>query len=322
MTQSSKCLDDDTLYRYIDNQLKGKNLRRVEHHINECPACLSAVTELIKLTTIPITDEEKEILETIERVPVEERLEAIMKHGLVIPDEKAEIKKSETAITRKSKLSSKKPNLFRLPHFAPRFQFAFAVLAIIGIVSGFRFYQTRYQAILAEKLLEENFQISRNEFRLSGDYSSSSLGGFLGDEDSLGFVKEAQDKINSASERGLHSSKMMRIQSHIFLLKKEFAKADSLLLNLSKESSASTLNDLAFSAYQQGKDTTALEFLQRSYSMDSTLTQTLYNLGVYYQNNQDYAQAMSFFEKSLNQEHRKAWRDAIQKRITEIKQEM
>ncbi len=322
MTPSLKCLDDDKLFKYIDNQLKGKTLRQVERHLNECPACLRALSSVIKLTTSPATEEEKKILETIEQVPIETRLELIMHDSPMVPDEEAEIEHSEMTRTGKSELSTKMSNLFKFPHFSPRFQFAFAALAIIGLVSGFRFYQTGYQAILAERLLEENYQISRNEFRLSGDYSASSLGDFLGIEDSLDFAKKAQERINRTIERGWRSPKIMRIQSHIFLLNNDFAKADSLLLGLSKETSASILNDLAFSAYQQGKDTTAFEYLQRSYSMDSTFTQTLYNLGVYFQKNKDYASALSFFQKSFNNEKRSEWRQTIQKRINEIQQEM
>ncbi len=279
MTQSSKCLNDDTLYKYIDKQLGDEERERADRHLNECPECLTSLASLIKLATAPLTDEEKKILESIEQVPVEKRLESILKsHVHDVPSE---------PIWRKilSKAHSWLFPTFATPakrFFAcPAYILSYA-LVILASFSGIRFYNTTYHIMRAQNTLKRNYAISADTPRLSGKYKYNRISQYMDKESDQSYLNVSQDRLDKALRHKRDSDKASILLAQTYIIANQFDKADSVFQHIlqSDQIAATAFNDIGVLSFQQQQYTQAEDYFLKSIEAESTFLKAYYNLSL------------------------------------------
>lgn len=279
MTQSLKCLDDDTLFKYMDNQLKGKNLRQVERHLNECSTCLRALSNLIKLTTTPATEDEKKILETIEQVPIEDRLESILQsHNIDQPSEPL----WETLL--------RKAQNWLFPTFAtptkrffagPAYILSYALI-LFASFAGIRFYNTTYQIMRAQNTMEQNYAISAGMPRLNGDYRYNKISLYMNEESEQSYLNVSQNRLAKALKHNPDSDKASVLLVQTFIMENQFDKADSIVQRILQRDkiSGTTFNDIGVLYFQKQHYNHAEAYFQKSIDAEPTFLLAYYNLSL------------------------------------------
>lgn len=321
MAQHSHCLDDETLYKYIDGQLFGKELRKAERHLDECSTCLRELSSLLRLTYAPQNEQEKQILASIEPVPAEERVRKIVQQIATIASSNNRIMEKRHKLDLTQLFDNvKKYRVILIKRPRPGYAPAFAAI-LICLIAGFRYYQTGYQVYTAGKLLERHHRTARNELRLAGDYSPSFAGGLMGNEAPQSYMQKVYQKLAKAQEHGVRSARLAKIQSHYLIVNKKYARADSVLRSQAVADPTSTYNDLGVAAFYQGDIPQAITYLERSLATDSTQTYTLYNLGLIYAFEQNTHQALLYLNRCLDYETDERWRQDIRDIIKTISSE-
>ena len=99
-------------------------------------------------------------------------------------------------------------------------------ILLIATLSGIRFYNTSYQIMLAEDLLQENYRIYMADTpRLSGGYGSTGISQLMGDDDET-YINKALAHIIQALDNESTSSRVQEIQAQIFIINKDLYHQD------------------------------------------------------------------------------------------------
>jgi len=137
------------------------------------------------------------------------------------------------------------PLLNPLPR--PVYILLMAILIPLGGYRGFVYYHTSYKVSLAENLLKDHYRVyMEDEARLSGGYSSSGVSELMDNGVQKNKYKmEAQKLLNEVLRFDNTNLQARRSQAKLYIISKEWIKADSILTELEKTnpSSAIVLND-------------------------------------------------------------------------------
>jgi len=72
------CLDDDSLYRYLEKLATEEESHRVERHLNSCTTCFRDFAALARSAYTPATEAEKIELASLPKLPPQEQVEKIL----------------------------------------------------------------------------------------------------------------------------------------------------------------------------------------------------------------------------------------------------
>jgi tetratricopeptide (TPR) repeat protein len=309
MTQSFKCLDDDTLYKYIDKQLSGKDVKRVDRHLNECPECLASLSSLIKLATAPVTDEEKKILESIEQVPVEKRLREIMARPLQPPEPDPIL------------MGIEKLKHFFIPIWKP----ALAFTIIISFSINFGYRSVSHQIKRTEDILNSRITANYQNPWLSGVHTIVDDGALMGTEDNASRhsrsenIAKAENHIQRALRKKPNSPQAQHLLFQILLLENKYQEADSLLQHMDQSHfSAELLNDIGRLHYQRREYDLALQNFSKALEKDESVIIAHYNKALtFYSLNEDAlaVQELDIFMQRESNPQKSSYAETLKKNI-------
>jgi len=137
-------------------------------------------------------------------------------------------KKPQEAETPANKYSAwlalrKKLSAVLTPRLGPIPKLAYAFLALLiaipGSYMGISYYNTSYQLMLAEDLLQKNYRESIDGMaRLSGDYGSKGISMLMdGDEPEEVYLSKVQEYTQRAVSHGSDSPKAKQLQAKVLL---------------------------------------------------------------------------------------------------------
>ncbi|NIR52823.1 MAG: tetratricopeptide repeat protein, partial [Aliifodinibius sp.] len=222
-----------------------------------------------------------------------------------------------------------KEKTFSLSEYAPRFAYAFAAIVVIALAAwgGVRYYNTTYQIQKAEALLEENvtFYI-RNRPRLAGDYPSRGVDILMSDTDpadSSSYLTNALHHTQHAIERGSTSPKARQLQAQVFILEKEYGKADSIFSLIAEKSKtkAELLNDQGVLKFKQNKWHEAEQHFRAAIQVDSTFKEAYYNLALAQDKLGNKQQAVATLKRYLPLETDEGWKNAAREYLKDLEGE-
>jgi hypothetical protein len=197
-------------------------------------------------------------------------------------------------------------------------KFIYAAAAVLLIAPSIYFlnsqYQTAYKDQIVQNLLEDNYRIYMAEQpRLSGNYQSTGISQLMsGDNDSLNYLKQANEKVNEVLNYDPDDMHAMHLKAQIMILKDNYQKADSILnLALGKESrSPQMLNDLGVVYYGKKEWHKAKTFFKLSVKQDPNYPEAYYNLALTEIKLGNQQEAEKAIEKFLENETDPGWKNA------------
>lgn len=206
----------------------------------------------------------------------------------------------------------------------PRLAYATVLLLILSISSpfGVRFYNTSFQLMQAENLLQENYQIYMSQTpRLSGGYTSTGISMLMSEEDKKDYLSDAFEKTKNADDYDSDLPEVKQIQAQIFFIQKAYAKADSVLklINKNERNTAPILNDMGVLEFSQDNYERSIQYFESALKTDPEFTEAYYNLALAKVQTGQIDEARFHINQFLNIEKDEGWKNAALNLLDELK---
>ncbi|MGH7596558.1 MAG: tetratricopeptide repeat protein [bacterium] len=232
----------------------------------------------------------------------------------------------------KALISSSSPRIMTIlwPE-KPAWRFGYAVVALFviagGTFLGVQFYRTGYRIYKAKQILLDQYKVFIAETaRLSGGYASTGSSVLLGPSDTStvepSYLETARTRLESAFASGSQSVKGKQLLAQIFIIERNYAKADSVLRQIDAEvrKSPAILNDLGVLCFAQRDWAVAVEYFAAAVAADPGFPEARYNLALAKAKMGATAEAISILNDFLNVETNSRWKDAARDFLERLKQ--
>ncbi|MBV6504988.1 MAG: hypothetical protein ILNGONEN_00544 [Syntrophorhabdaceae bacterium] len=278
-----------------------KDKQTVYEHLSLCHDCAYEVAAIAKFALNGPTAEEKLALQKFIEVDAEAELgrvmakaEAFYSGHLVGETSQSHSNANQPFVTQpaaarpKSRLQSW---WSRWGIAQPQYAFTFVILLFVmaGSWWGVRFYQNTYPIIRAQQELQTKHRlyVNVNDFVenapwLSGKYTKQTVMLMApGDEDST-YLETAQKQIDRVLQRDPKSVKAKQVLAQIFVIRQEYAKADSVLQSNAAEISddPALLNDQGVLHFALNDLPAAAKDFVAAIKADPKLLEARYNLAL------------------------------------------
>ncbi len=321
------CLSDDQLYRYIEKLVTEEERQKIHLHLNSCARCFDEVVTLARNTHLPASEAEKLEITRLRKLTPQAQVDRILDY----------VKARESVWAKFLREIKKLPELIKFhisallsSFFAERdpvwkYLFAGAVLLVFAAGSfwGIQYYKKGYRIIRAERLLNENYQVSvpDREPRLSGDFAPTGLGTLLGPaEKKRPYIAQAFKLAEDAIASGYNDPKAKQLLARIYILNGQYAQADSILqqLKFGSQTLAAALNDLGVIHFKKKDWETAGQFFAEAILSDPTINEARYNLALTRVEMGDAAGAIAILEDYIKLETAGGWKDVARRLKREL----
>ncbi len=207
-------------------------------------------------------------------------------------------------------------------------KFAYSTIAILIITFagnfGIRYYNTTYQLLHVENLLENNYRIYMSDSpRLSGAYGSTGISQLMdGDEAEVSYISEALNLTRKVVSFNSESPKALQLQAHIFFIQQKYLQADSVLQLIVYEgnNTASILNDLGVLKFAQRDIKKSIHYFESTIKIDPNFKEAYYNLAIAKSKTGDTEEAIKLINQFLNIENDEGWKNAALNLLDELQQ--
>lgn len=317
------CISDDLFCSYLEGEISKDELEFVQNHLNSCPLCFEVMTSFIRSAGAVLTENEKQEIEKKIKLTPSEQVSLILSYHEALNKNSALTRKANgglagTFIRLKENI---KRLLKKIMNEEPFLRPAYALIVVMIFVLGFKYYNTTFQIKRAEQLLQENYKNDIDEVRLSGGYKAK-LGGKLMAPEPAGadYVSRAESKLKKAIRKGSKSPKASHLLAQIFLMEQQYARADSVLAQLSSESqtSAALLNDIGVLHFYKQDWNKAAERFQAAIKADNNFLEARYNLALTKIELGLLDEAKAILKTYQQLDDSEAWKDAAQRWIDQI----
>jgi len=295
-TAAEACLDDDLLYRYLDNLATAEERRLVEHHLHACRACFSDFADLARMASTPATGAEKFELARLPELTPEEQVKKVfdyIKAEGPLPDPVREVLDNTFVLQTKKKGWPKLWSWLPSPQLAPRFAYVMALLLILAATSfiGIPFIVSRFDKsadTLAEieRELQTQHKIYVNPLnyaesvpRLSGGYAPDRIF-LMGSEEET--FDNSRRRLEAVIADEAESVQARQLLAQTFIMQGAYAQADSVLRQIPAASlqQASLLNDEGVLHLAMNDFTAAARGFEAAIKADPKLVEARYNLAL------------------------------------------
>jgi tetratricopeptide (TPR) repeat protein len=179
---------------------------------------------------------------------------------------------------------------------------------------GIKFYNTTYQLMLSEDLLQENYRIYMEDTpRLSGGFPPTGIRTLMtGDQSDNNYLDQAMIYSDKAIDYESTSKSAKYMKARILLIKKEFKSAAKIFEQIEKTGEKSTpfLNDIGVIRFNQGNMEEAISYFRLAQKRDPEFKEVYYNLALALTRTGETEEALIYLEKYLKIENDEGWRNA------------
>ena len=147
----------------------------------------------------------------------------------------------------------------------------------------------------------------------------------LMDEDTPpSFLSQAFDLTEQAIENGSKSVEAKQLQAQIFIIQKEYNKADSVFNLIADRDRhlAAVLNDLGVLKYKKEEWQEATEYFEATIQVNSDFTEAYYNLALAQNKLGKKQEAISTLDEYLKFNNDVEWKNAALSFLNELKEEI
>ena len=311
------CLSDDLLLSYFEGMLAEEGTLAVQRHLNTCPACFQVMASLVKNSATPLSEAEKEEADRLITLTPEEQVAKILSYvkEAPLPSSPSLSVRTLEACTRSIRALSD----LVFPHdqsrpLRPVYALAAVFALSLSTFWGVRFYKTTYKIILAERLLQENFQIYMAETpRLSGSYAPTGVSvPMAANRPDRPYLVSASELAEEAIANGSTSPKARQILSQIYIIQGEYNQADSIfrLVNPEAAGSATIMNDMGVLHFEKKEWQTSVDYFSAALQADPKLKEAQYNLALTKAAMGATQEAISLLHDYIASENVEGWRNA------------
>lgn len=313
--ESDICLDDDLLFKYVDGRANKLEVKKVEIHVNRCSKCYHELTTLVKYALTPATEREENEIEKMRTFSEQEQVEKILAYNEQIDIIKAKNVTEKTLFSEKIKSIAGKVKdvisewLTPTSSLKPVIAVACLVMLILFSVKGLHFYNTQIPVLKARKTLLQHYNIPIKTVRLSGGYEVAGIGIQLDNDESNSYLEDAEKRLNKAISKGNTSVEPKLLLAHFFLITNHLSEADSILKIIEEEAihSAQIFNDIGVYYYQQRDWANAVNYFNSALQVDKNYHESYYNLALTKYKMEQYDDAKSAIDAYLDLEENEGW---------------
>lgn len=207
----------------------------------------------------------------------------------------------------------------------PKLAYSVISILVISITSplGIRYYNTSYQLILAENLLQDNYRIYMSDTpRLSGGYESTGISMLMSDEEEKdSYLDDALEKTKIADNYDSEIPEVKRLQAQIYFIHKQYNQTDSVLnlIDKNERNSAPILNDLGVLKYSIGDIEKSIQYFESTIKSDPIFNEAYYNLALAKSKIGKNDESISLLNQFLKIEKDEGWRNAALNLIEKLK---
>lgn len=319
----------ETITQIYECSISPQEAANFIHHVESCSQCFYYVVMTVEEALSPIPDAVLAEIEAYSDISLAEK--ALQAAPAPTP---SRLSKSLKTVQEKMKKSGEKKEggaltipqsvrPVRIPWtrkleqlLVPQLAYALVLLIAVvgGTFGGFRYYQTTYRINKAESLLTENHRIyMANTSRPSGGYASKGIDVPMAGEESAeksSYLTQAFSLAEQAVENGSKSPKARLLQAQVFIIQKEYHKADSVFNLIDDKYLDIVLNDLGVLKYNQEEWQQAKEFFEAAIQANPEFTEAYYNLALAQNKLGKKEVAISTLNKYLSLENDEGWKNA------------
>ena len=319
--RKKECINDDLLYKYLEGRVTETEAQAIEQHLNSCSICFHEMASLLRNSLSPATDSEKRGIAEVRTLTSEEQVSKILSYdeqlNRVTPQKSGKEGKFVFATIKKF---FEKLIPFEL-NYKPALAALILIILMIGAYWGIQYYNTGYQIINAENTLQTKYKIYIGDTRLSGGYQSTGISMLMAPGDAKpSYLEQAKLQLEKAIRNGSTSIKARHLLAQIFIIEKEFGRADSILTKFGKESTVSgaLLNDIGVFYFQKKDWKNAADNFQSALEVDENLLEARYNLALAKEKLNAPEEAVHILKKYIELENNEAWKNAAQHLINKL----
>jgi|GEM_PF-3567948 len=339
-TAAEACLDDDLLYRYLDNLATAEERRLVERHLHACRACFSDFAALARMASTPATEAEKFELARLPELTPEEQVKKIfdyIKAEGPSPDPVREVIDNTFVLQTKKRGWPKLWSWLPSPQLAPRFAYVMALLLILAATSfiGIPFIVSRFDksadtlAAIERKLqTQHKIYVNPSDYavsapRLSGGYAPERFFLMGPEEETSSRLDDSRRRLEAVTADETKSVQARQLLAQTFIMQGAFSQADSVLRQIPAASlqEASLLNDQGVLHLAMNDFTAAVRDFEAAINADPKLVEARYNLALTKAKMGLTAEALALFNEYINLETKPEWRDVALDVLDELQKE-
>lgn len=312
------------LFSYLEGQATQQETIRIEQHLEICAHCFDVVVSVRGYEAHPFTPQELQEAEQAMGWTPQQHAEKLFDHLKKNQPSAAALKKRENNLTPAASHKAEEAaagRAFNIPaYWRPLAIAATVIFALAAGLWGLRYYQTDYQIAQAEKLLKEQHRIFIKDARLSGGYGSSGISVLMSNDNDQDYLRQTRARVEKALARGAQSLEARRLLAQIFMITKDYARADSLLHTLAAEAekSPALLNDLGVYSFQQQDWAAAEKYFSQALAAEPRLAEARYNLALVKMQTGAKDEARALLNAYLQIESDENWQNAARGLLEEM----
>jgi len=316
-------ISPELMYEYLEGELSQGKRRQVEAHLATCQTCFQELSLFLRNALQPATAAEEAALAKISRITREEQITKIL---TAVSQECAVVNESGKFKVLKKLFAHIKLDWLKFERrgWRPAVAITSLVVLIVALAFSVHYYRTDYKIRQAENILQTNHRVYIEDVRLAGDYKPTGISMLMDEADEkLVYLDQAKSRLEQAFENGAESLKGQRLLSQIYIIEKDFKKADSLFAHLKADSKASAAlyNDVGVLAYQENDWQRAAEYFELALKKDAQMREAYYNLALANMQQEDFKKAILMLQKYVLLENDKAWINAALNLLNKIQDE-
>jgi tetratricopeptide (TPR) repeat protein len=187
-----------------------------------------------------------------------------------------------------------------------------AVMCLLIVFGGIRYYQTSYRLNLSEKILKEHHRIFLEDTpRPSGGYAASGISVLMA-PDTVSYLAQALDLTKKALDRGADKNRSQHLLARILIFQNQLAEADSVFnqMEAAAQNRAEVLNDRGVLEFQRQNWAAAANYFDAAIRADATFAEAYYNLALALSKQGQNASAVTLLNDFLKIEKDEGWKIA------------
>lgn len=326
----------DNISRIYDSSLTKQEAADFLHHISSCSQCFEYVSFVLQDSLTPVPEEiEEQIAELTDISLAEMVLNEVPPQESLFKKILSNIKKSLEKIRdipvpqpRPVPVSIKGPWARKLEKIlVPQLAYGLGLLIAVGGggFGGYRYYATTYRLNQTQEILTENYKIYQGGTpRLSGGYASKGIGELMAPAEMPSYLNQAFSLTKKAIASGSKSHKARLLQAQIFIIHKNYHKADSVLTLIEEQDKhlAPVLNDVGVLKYKKEEWQKAVDYFEAAIQANPDFTEAFYNLALAQNKLGKGEEAISTLNEYLKFKNDVGWKRAALDFLNELKEDV
>ena len=329
----------ETITKIYENSISGQEAANFINHVESCSLCFNFVAMTVEESLSPVPERVLEELKAYSDISLAEMvLKESPPEPTIFQKILSRIKKSLDKIKeggfvpipepRPVPGSIKGPWVRKLENIlVPQLVYALGLLIAVGGggFGGYRYYVTTHRINQARELLVENHRhYMADTPRLSGGYRSTGIGMLMDEDAPPSFLTQAFDLTEQAIENGSKSVEAKQLQAQIFIIQKEYNKADSVFNLIADRDRhlAAVLNDLGVLKYKKEEWQEATEYFEATIQVNSDFTEAYYNLALAQNKLGKKQEAISTLDEYLKFKNDIEWKNAALSFLNKLREEI